>query len=297
MIERNKIILEVARQIDQKDLKATIADYKAFNALLVKFVDTLHSEKMQCPFWQPYLETHLFKFALLNSSLIKEFEGINFTRPDNNQDHKTYNVSALYLLARTTIETFLTIKYLYLNFKNEQQGILRYTLYEWSGLKTRQNFIATQPDTIAKKADEKLTIDQLENIINQNTHFLSLSEGKRKDIIKNARAKEIGWQEIVTESGLEKSFHHFNWEFYSNYAHSEQIEAMQLKALFNNPTKIHDSVYHTLSCTIIYEAMLLSDLKNKYREFENVFNSLPLDLRTKIDFWATFGVTCNMPTS
>ncbi|MCZ2472367.1 hypothetical protein G9H62_05925 [Aquirufa ecclesiirivi] len=297
MIEPNKIILEVARQIDQKDLQATIVDYKAFNGLLVKFIDTLHSAKMQCHFWQPYLETHLFKFALLNSSLIKEFEGINFTRPDNNQDHKTYNISALYLLARANIETFLLIKYLYINFKTEPQGIFRYTLYEWSGLKVRQNFIATLPDNIAKKADEKKTIEQLENIINQNVHFLSLPDHKRKDIIRTARAKEIGWKEIVTESGLEPNFHHFQWEFYSNYAHSEQIEAMQLKALFNDPTKIHASVYHTLNCTIIYETILLSDLKSKYSEFETIYNTLPLDLRSKIDFWAKFGITFSMQTS
>jgi hypothetical protein len=297
MIERNKIILEVARQINQKDLQATIVDYKAFNGLLVKFIDTLHSAKMQCPFWQPYLETHLFKFALLNSSLIKEFEGVNFTRPDNNKDHLTYNVSALYLLGRANIETFLLIKYLYLNIKNEAQGTFRYSLYEWSGLKTRQNFIATHPDNIAKKADEKKTIDQLENIINQNTHFLSLPEYKRKDILKTGRAKEISWKEIVTESGLEQSFHHSNWEFYSNYAHSEQIEAMQLKALFLDPTKFHASVYHTLNCTIIYETMLLSDLKNKYPEFEAIYNALPLDLTAKIDFWTKFGVTFSMPTS
>lgn len=296
MIDRNKIILEVARQITQKDIQATIVDYKVFNGLLVKFVDTLHAAKMKCPFWQPYFETHLLKFALLNSSLIKEFEGVNFTRPDNNKDHKTYNVSALYLLARANIETFLLIKYLYLNFKNEPQGIFRYTLYEWSGLKTRQNFIATQPDTIAKKADEKITIDQLEIIINQNTYFLDLPEYKRKDILKNARAKEIGWKEIVTESGLEQSFHHFNWEFYSNYAHSEQIEAMQLKALFLDPAKIHENVYHTLNCTIIYETMLLSDLKNRYTEFESIFNALPLDQKTKIDFWTKFGITFKMPT-
>jgi hypothetical protein len=191
MNERNKIVLEVVRQISQKDIQATIIDYKSFNALFVKFVDTLHSSKMQCPFWQPYLETHLFKFALLNSSLIKEFEGISFTRPDNNQDHKTYNVSGLYLLARANIETFLLIKYLYLNIKNEAQGTFRYSLYEWSGLKIRQNFLATLPDTIAKKADEKKTIEQLENIINLNAHYLSLPDYKRKDILKTGRAEEI----------------------------------------------------------------------------------------------------------
>lgn len=295
MNERNKIVLEVGRQINQKDILATISDYKSFNGLLVKFIDALHSEKMECPIWQPYLETHLFKFSLLNSSLTKEFEGVSFNRPDNNEEHKTYNLSALYLLSRATIETFLLIKYLYLNNKDESQGIFRYLLYEWSGLKTRQNYIATLPENIAKKASEKATIDDLENGIKLNTYFISLPEFKRKDILNTGRAKEKNWKEIVLESGLEKSSHFTLWEFYSNYAHSEQIEAMQLKDLFRNPKKINDSVYHTLNCTIIYEAMLLANLKSKYNQFQNIFEIQSLDLKTKIEFWAKIGVALKIP--
>jgi hypothetical protein len=294
--DRNKIILEVARQIDQKDIEATISDYKSFNGLFVKFIDTLHSEKMECPIWQPYLATHLFKFSLLNSSLIKEFEGVSFNRPDNNGEYKTYNVSALYLLSRATIETFLLLNYLYFNYKDESQGIFRYFLYEWSGLKTRQNYIATHPDSIAKKASEKTTIDDLENGIQLNTYFLSLPDYKRKSIINSGRAKEINWKEIVSESGLEQSSHFSNWEFYSNYAHCEQIEAMQLKDLFQSPQKINDNVYHTLICTIIYEAILISNLKNKYKQFEKIYDTQSLALKTKIDFWAEFGITFKIPS-
>jgi hypothetical protein len=65
--------------------------------------------------------------------------------------------------------------------------------------------------------------------------------------------------------------------------------------LFLEPSKMHASVYHTLTCTIIYEAMLLSDLKNKFKEFESVFNMQPLDLTVKIDFWTKFGIDFKMP--
>lgn len=290
MTDRNKIILEVARQMDQKDIEATISDYKSFNGLFVKFIDTLHSEKMQCPIWQPYLATHLFKFSLLNSSLIKEFEGISFYRHDSNGEYKTYNVSALYLLSRATIETFLLVNYLYFNYKDESQGIFRYFLYEWSGLKTRQNYIAMHPDSIAKKASEKTTIEDLENGIKLNTYFLSLPDYKRKNIINSGRAKEISWKEIVSESGLEQSSHFSNWEFYSNYAHCEQIEAMQLKELFQSQQKINDNVYHTLNCTIIYEAILILNLKNKYKQFEEIYDAQSLSLKTKIEFWAKIGI-------
>ncbi|MFV5699898.1 hypothetical protein ACM55H_16170 [Flavobacterium sp. ZT3R17] len=251
---------------------------------------------MECPIWQPYLATHLFKFSLLNSSLIKEFEGISFNRPDNNGEHKTYNVSALYLLSRATIETFLLLNYLYFNYKDESQGIFRYFLYEWSGLKTRQNYIATHPDSIAKKASEKTTIDDLENGIKLNTYFLSLPDYKRKNIINSGRAKEISWKEIVSESGLEQNSHFSNWEFYSNYAHCEQIEAMQLKELFQSPQKINDNVYHTLNCTIIYEAILILNLKNKYKQFEEIYDAQSLPLKTKIDFWAKIGIEFKIPS-
>ncbi len=296
MTERDQIILEVVRQMDEKDIVSIISDYKSINSLFMKFIDTFHSEKMECPIWQPYLSTHLLKFSLINSSIIKEFEGVSFTKLDHNIEHKTYNISALYLLSRATIETFLLISYLYLNNENESQGIFRYFLYEWGGLKSRQNYIAILPENIDKKASEKTTIEDLENGIKQNTYFLSLKDYKRKDIIKSGRPKEINWKEIMTESGLEKSFHFSNWEFYSNYAHSELIEAIQLKELYLNPIKLNESVYHTLSCTIIYETILLSNLKNKYKEFENVYESQSLELKTKIDFWTKIGIDLKFAT-
>lgn len=251
---------------------------------------------MECPIWQPYLATHLFKFSLLNSSLIKEFEGISFNRPDNNGDHKTYNISALYLLSRATIETFLLFNYLYLNNKDESQGIFRHLLYEWSGLKNRQNYIATHPNNVIQKAFEKTNIDDLENKIKLNTHFLSLPQYKRKSIIKKGHAKEISWKEIVSECGLEQSSHFSNWEFYSNYAHCELIEAMQLKDLFENPQNIKDKVHLTLNCTIIYEAILIVNLKNKYKQFEAIYDAQTLTLKTKIDFWAKIGITLKIPS-
>ncbi len=131
MTERNKIILEVVRQINQKDIEATILDYKSFNCLFVKFIEMLHLGKMECPIWQPYFATHLLKFSLLNSSLIKEFDGISFSIPSKNDDHKTYNISALYLLSRATIETFLLLNYLYFNYQDESQGaaLLKFLLF------------------------------------------------------------------------------------------------------------------------------------------------------------------------
>lgn len=294
MTDHDKIIIEIARQIKNRDIHATLSDYRIFNGLLVKFIDSLHSVGLELPYWQPYFETHCMKFVLLNSSLIKEFEGINFTRPDNNKEHRTYNISALYLLARANIETFLLIKYLYFNTQNDEQGAFRHTLYEWSGLKTRQNFKATALENITKKGIEKKYIEQHELNLIQNKYFLGLPEYKRKDIIKSGRAKEISWKDIVKESGLEQNFHHSTWEFYSNYAHSEQIEAMQLKELFQDPTKLNDKVYITLNCTIIYEAILLLDLKNKYKELQTIFDALPLDQKAKIDFWKEFGTKFKM---
>jgi hypothetical protein len=296
MNEKNKIILEISRQQEDKDIASTILDYKSTNDLLIKFIDTLHNEKMECPIWQPYLATHLLKFSMLNSSLMKEFEGINFNIPSKNIEYKTYNISALYLLCRANIETFLLIKYLYLNNRDESQGIFRFFLYEWSGLKTRQKYPATDPENIAKKASEKETIEDLENGIKQNSYFLSLKDYKKKDILKSNRAKEINWNEIMVESELEKSFHFSNWEFYSNYAHCEQIEAMQLKDLYQNPINLKEIVYTALSSTIIYEAILISNLKNKYKQFENVYDSQSLELTTKIDFWTKIGFKLKIST-
>lgn len=58
-------------------------------------------------------------------------------------------------------------------------------------------------------------------------------------------------------------------------------------------------MYHTLNCTINYEAMLLSNLKNKHKQFENIFNIqllyLNIGFKTKIECWAQFVVDFKIP--
>jgi len=162
-------------------------------------------------------------------------------------------------------------------------------------LNSRQKFSATIPEIIAKKEEEKHTINQLENLIRQNPYFITLPGFKKKDIFNTGRAKEKGWKEIISESGLDKNFHNANWEFYSNYAHSEQIEAMQLKALFLNPKEFNSNIHHTIICTMPYDAMLIYELQKEFPAIQDVYKKLPSELIHKIEIWNIFGISCKLP--
>jgi len=111
MNERERVLNEFLRKYKEKDILGLIEDYKIFNQTLIKFIDTLHSKKVAPKIWQPYFETHLFKFSLISASLIREFEGTKIKSLGDEDEVKTFNISALYLLARAQIETFFLIKY------------------------------------------------------------------------------------------------------------------------------------------------------------------------------------------
>ncbi len=291
---RQKILLEIVRQFDQKDITSVLADYKVINNFLGDCMNELHTAKITITFWQEYFETHLFKFNLLNSSLIQEFEGIEIPGSININHKKTYNLSALYLLGRSQLETFFIIKYLYLNIKSDEHGAFRYFLYEYGGLCTRQEYPATTVEHKAKKNLEKKRIEDLKGILQTNEYFKSLPSHKQKAALNSKQPKEIGWTDIIKESGLDDA-HHMNWRFYSNYAHSEFIEAMQLKNFFLNPQNIVGTCFHTLTCFMMFPSMLIISLTDKYPVLKELFNAQSIDLKTKIEIWNIFGLEHTLP--
>ena len=62
-----------------------------------------------------------------------------------------------------------------------------------------------------------------------NEYFLSLPEGKQKDILNRKQAKILGWEKLFTSSDLKSDLFVRSWRLYSNYAHSEYISLIQFK--------------------------------------------------------------------
>jgi|694.fasta_scaffold00101_99 hypothetical protein len=277
-----------------KDIKSTLIDFRLINNFLGDCIDQLHSHQVAVAFWEEYFETHLFKFNLLNASLIREFDGIEVPATKNAVKTKTWDISALYLMARSQLETYFILKYLYLNVTSDDQGAFRYFLYEYGGLCIRQEYSATTPEHIAKKKFEADRIEELKTILQNNSYFQTLPDYKQKDLLNRQRPKEIGWSEIISESGVDEIYFN-NWKYYSNYAHSEFIEAMQLKSFFLNPSRIPGTIHHTLVSVMMFPSMLITSLVVKYPILKTLLDNQTLELRTKIEIWNKFGLDHSMP--
>lgn len=285
-----KTSLKVAAQLDAKDNKAILRTYRSINNLLFRMIDEMHKLRIPIVQWQEYFEIHLTKFAVMNASLIKEFEGVSFKLMKGSKTPKIHNISAIFLLNRSQMETFFIIKYLYFNAKTEDQGSFRNLLYKYSGVSQRQKFPANLETSKKTKNEEGVIAEQLKTEIENNVYFKTLPTKIKNHFMSKFLAKEIGWPKIIEECGINREYHHQYWEYLSNYAHSEQIEAMQLIHMIQE-NETHQKVHLALIHSIIWDAMLVSDLFNKYSTLQNMFDSVSVELIFSIKIWTKIGIT------
>jgi hypothetical protein len=285
-----KTSLKVAAQLDGKDNKAILRTYRSINNLLFRMIDEMRKLRIPIVQWQEYFEIHLTKFAVMNASLIKEFEGVSFKLVKGSKTPKIHNISAIFLLNRSQMETFFIIKYLYFNAKTEDQGAFRNLLYKYSGISQRQKFPANLEKNKKTKEEEGLIAVQLKTEIENNTYFKTLPKEVKNHFMSKCLAKEIGWPKIIDECGINKNYYHQYWEYLSNYAHSEQIEAMQLIHMIKE-NETYRSVHLALIHSIVWDAILVTDLFNKYPSLQNMFDSVSVELIFSIKIWTKIGIT------
>lgn len=296
LTERDKIIFAIYLNEESENLAFFNKHLEALTNLIVQITEKLASEKVQLKRHEDYFETHYFKFIIQVLSLKHLYEGtpINSIKPD----FKLHDLSTLYNCTRSLMETFLTINYLYYNHKNEDQANFRYLLYMVSGLNHRQTYPTNQEGTKMKQKFEKGEMEKHLTEIKANSHFLLLDQKKKGYLLNKLPALEIKKEEVIVESGLDNVVFHTMWRLYSNYAHSEFIEAMQLRDYIKNPKQQNGTLYGTYRLCFMLTSYQIIKLTEKFPLAKIQFDEQTLEIRTIIESYnrLLYGLKLNGPT-
>lgn len=278
-----KVLLKLLSQKKNKDIQSAYDDFVLALDILINFIDYLSDIKVNLSERFEYFEVQLVKLALVSKSLAKLFEGVDLNL--NGKSVSFPDLSSIYILKRAQLENYMIFYYLYEDDMDDNQAVFRYLLYKVSGLNNRQKFKTDDIEELNRVKDkEKKVINELKLRIKENDYFMSLNLRDRKRILKSLPAKEMSWESLFKDSILNSDLFFTQWKLYSNYAHSEQISSMQIKAYFYNIEELNLSVYHSIETSIYIVCLAIVDLKNRFNEIENKFNSLDEETRTKIMF-------------
>jgi len=285
MDEKTIFLLDLYKRDKEKDFQLIHNHFERISNVIIEITNKLSEQKTVLKEYEDYYEVHYFKFVLQGLSIQHLFNGtpLRYLKPNA----VYHDISSIYTLSRALLESFLTINYLYYNFKSEEQAIFRYLLYSASGLNQRQSYPANTAEHNSKKEDEKKEISSYIDRIKCNSYFLSLHIEKQKYLLARLLSYEIGKEEIFIECGLDKETYHTMWRLLSNYSHSELIEAIQVKLYIKNQKAAKETLYTTFRFCLMLNSYLLIKLTERFDLAKQIYNDSDSTTKYATEFWKT----------
>lgn len=255
------------------------------NKLIVSLSNSFYDDKVKLENWKQHMEILLLKYSFHSSTLISLLKGTTVTNLENNEIHFP-DVCSIRIILRSIIENYLIIKHLFFDPKNSDEGEFRFYLYEWSGLISRQRLEVNAEEFKTKVEIEKAEINKLELAIRENKYFQTLEEKKQKEIIGKKHAKEFSWEKLLENSDITSHFLKPMWKLFSNTAHSELLGAIQFKGFIKSKSDdLQNEISLNLFAATLINASLITNIKENYPNTEKMFDSLSIELKTKITMW------------
>jgi len=284
--------LKLSSQYLKRDFNAQLRDFRLVVRTLIEMTDHLHNAKTPIIFWRKHMEANLVKLSMHSSTLADILPGTTFYNPVSKTEIKYPDLPSIFLLVRAIIENYLTFYYLNVQPENERAEF-RFYLYEFAGLSSRQKFETTFPgvgeelakELQAKKDYEAKQIQDLLSKIRANSYFSNLKKERQDDLIKNKKAKELSWTDLIQNSTLNSSIFLNLWRLFSNHAHSEMLSSIQLKGYVENKEKLREAQFTSIVPPLMLNALAIKDLTRMYPIMKIVYNALPTTTTTIIDSW------------
>jgi hypothetical protein len=245
----NAVLQRISRQIANRNVKDGLNDLRQLHEAFCAIVSLLHENNIELPHvWYEFYETMAIKFRLNVYSII-ELYSIEDGLPQNIIYH---DLSSIYLLNRSLLETYLTFFYSFIMPESEEEGLMNYYIFKISGLVQRQaygvKYSFTDSDDWDKHSDiERQKIIEYQNKLQALPIFqvLPLNSQKKKDLLNGKHARRFSFIELIEKSSLNNILFVDMWKLYSNYAHCELLGLLQINGYADDPKDINSALYGT----------------------------------------------------
>ena len=204
-------------------------------------------------FGEAYIETLTTKILLATNTALQLSNGQNLKVLD--KEIQVIDISSLYVVARTIIESFLTIEYLFFNDITQKERNFRFKLWKIAGFMMRQQAINNTNKIHSEKIhSEKEEIDKLKKEVKESEFYSQLSKLEIWKLDTFGIPRTISWSKLLDKSSINNNLLDGYYKLYSNYAHSEFVSIMQLNQMnlnMTSPTTIENSTYTLNNIRII----------------------------------------------
>jgi hypothetical protein len=141
----------------------------------------------------------------------------------------TIDFGSIAILARSVLETYLTLHYLFVSPVDEDEK--QFKLHTWflGGL-DRIKYKPAFADNIKKYEDEVERAANLREVIQRTSFFGRLSEQQKKDVL-NGHWRIGSWVDLAKKAGFDEGYFRKQYMFLSTYAHSNHLSVIQIQQI------------------------------------------------------------------
>lgn len=240
-------------------------------------------------FGEAYIETLLTKILLATKTALQISKGQNLKVLD--KEIQVIDISSLYVIARTILECFLTIEYLFINEVSQDERNFRFKLWKIAGFLMRQQAInETNELYTAKIESEKAEIEKLKLEVKESEFYENLSKHEIWKLDTFGIPRTISWSKLLNESSINNNLLDGYYKLYSNYAHSEFVSILQLNQInlnISDKTTIENTT-STLNNIRIINCVAINLFLRKFENSKIIYNRFDEKTKYIINFWNSF---------
>ena len=139
------------------------------------------------------------------------------------------------ILARASIETFLTLHWL---FNGDMElSKFRHCVWQYAGLQDRVEHTATTTEGRMKQASAREQQAELLSFIQSSIPFKKYSTKEQAQLLKGNWRVSWSWGEEAVRAGFHRKYFDNVYGYLCGYSHSSYISAMQIGQAQNLPTQ------------------------------------------------------------
>lgn len=200
--------------------------YNKLASLLVEVIESQQGEKLKRDQHLYYAESLAVKMFRHLASMRQLADGLTVTFPRTKFSHVDH--SSVMLLARASVETYLTFFYVFIDPATENQQKFRFKAWMLAGLMDRQKIHTNTKEGNEVKKSEARMIKALKNDLPNFDSFIKLDEKERKMILNGNWRMRNSWGNLATVAGFNDTYFKNIYGYMCGYAHSSYISVLQV---------------------------------------------------------------------
>lgn len=235
--------------------------------------------------------------------LISIVSGISYTSTDGSKLNKVVDPTIVASMIRNVFETTGVFNLIFRQVKSDDEKIILYCLWVYSGLKYRQRF---EQSVSSQEGKEKLERErkQLEGLIKsiQDTElYKRLDESNRKILNNKIKDKSyllsfhdntvvpLIWQDLAKTMEIKTSLFDNIYTYFSLYSHPSNVAVFQFSDMFEKKGEPFKQLTNT-NLTYFFSLMsiFIADLIHLFPNTIKTFERLSIRDQIVIDFYNIF---------